>query len=311
MKRFFILFLFAFSLHAKTIDVITHFMDDLFLDYKIIHKAGYQVRVGELEDYWQGRSPYSEDLQKILIFNPFKSFSDISYLPKEKLVLFVWEPVQVPAWYYNAFSRVYTWDDSLVDQVKFFKFYYPHMVPMRKDLPDFEEKKFCTMIASNFTFERRRMVEFFEDKPEEDFEFFGAAKGEMAKHARYRGPIPGKHSGPEKLEVLKDYKFCICFENCHHLQGYVTEKIFGCFAAGCIPIYWGAPNIDSYVPKDCYIDYRDFASKEHLYYYMKMMTEEVYEGYLNRIRAYLKTNKAALFSKEYFERIVCEAAAAK
>ena len=71
MKRIFLLFLFAVSLRAKTIDVITHFMDDLFLDYKIIHKAGYQIRVGEIEDYWRGRSPFAEDLQKILVFHPF------------------------------------------------------------------------------------------------------------------------------------------------------------------------------------------------------------------------------------------------
>ena len=179
---------------------------------------------------------------------------------------------------------------------------------MLANLPLFEEKKFCAMIATNITFERRKMIEFFETKPDEDFEFYGAPKGDFGKHKNYRGPIPGKHSGPEKIEVLKNYKFCVCFENCHHLQGYVTEKIFGCFAAGCIPIYWGAPNIDSYVPRDCYIDYRDFASKEHLYYYLKMMTKEVYEQYLSRIRTYLKSHKAALFSREYFEKIICEAA---
>ena len=46
---------------------------------------------------------------------------------------------------------------------------------------------------------------------------------------------------------------------------YVTEKIYDALAAGCIPIYWGAPNIESFVPtKDSIIDYRDFMDPDKL-----------------------------------------------
>lgn len=41
-----------------------------------------------------------------------------------------------------------------------------------------------------------------------------------------------------KIEWLKDYKFNLCYENSSY-PGYLTEKIFDAFAAGCIPIYWG------------------------------------------------------------------------
>ncbi len=41
-----------------------------------------------------------------------------------------------------------------------------------------------------------------------------------------------------KIEWLKSYKFNICFENSSY-PGYLTEKLFEAFAAGCIPIYWG------------------------------------------------------------------------
>lgn len=41
-----------------------------------------------------------------------------------------------------------------------------------------------------------------------------------------------------KIEWLKDYKFNICFENSSY-PGYLTEKLFDAYMAGCVPIYWG------------------------------------------------------------------------
>ncbi len=49
----------------------------------------------------------------------------------------------------SHFNRIYTWDDDLVDNKKFFKFYYPELKAMMKDLPSFEEKKLVTQISSN------------------------------------------------------------------------------------------------------------------------------------------------------------------
>ena len=43
----------------------------------------------------------------------------------------------------------------------------------------------------------------------------------------------------KKHEFLKDYKFCLCYEN-DIGDGYVTEKLLHAKAAGCIPIYWGS-----------------------------------------------------------------------
>jgi len=45
-----------------------------------------------------------------------------------------------------------------------------------------------------------------------------------------------------KHEFLKKYKFCLAYEN-QSANGYTTEKILHAKAAGCIPIYWGDPEI--------------------------------------------------------------------
>lgn len=72
-----------------------------------------------------------------------------------------------------------------------------------------------------------------------------------------------------KAITLAKYKFCICYENMRDVKGYITEKIFDCFMAGCVPIYWGASNITDYIPADCFIDRRTFTSMEELYVFMK------------------------------------------
>lgn len=64
-------------------------------------------------------------------------------------------------------------------------------------------------------------------------------------HHNQPGPPPEGRAG--KLEVLRQYQFCLAFEN--SLQSdYVSEKWYDCLVAGCVPIYLGAPNIDNYAP---------------------------------------------------------------
>jgi hypothetical protein len=81
----------------------------------------------------------------------------------------------------------------------------------------------------------------------------------------------------------------------------VTEKIFDCFAAGTIPIYWGASNVEDYIPKDCFIDRRNFAGMEELYAFLKVMDKETYEGYLTRIRTFLNSDAAKKFTQHQLE----------
>jgi len=62
-----------------------------------------------------------------------------------------------------------------------------------------------------------------------------------------------------KYEVMSNYTFALCFENMA-MQGYVTEKIFDCFYAGTIPLYLGASDIPELIPKEAFIDCRQFSS---------------------------------------------------
>lgn len=230
---------------------------------------------------------------------------DFSKVPKEKLVLFLWEPPTVQPESYDpktlaCFEKVFTWDDDLVDNVKFFKFYYPVLGERLSDIPDFEKKKFCTLIATRLSSrhpkeiysERESMIRFFEDKPGE-FDLYGK-HWEKRNYKNWRGPCA------DKYETLKQYRFSICYENMRDVRGYITEKIFDCFIAGVIPVYWGASNIAEVIPKNCFIDRRDFPSNQAVYDRLKAMDRSEYETYLRNAALFLKSEAAQPFSQEQF-----------
>lgn len=126
---------------------------------------------------------------------------------------------------------------------------------------------------------------------------FGASLGSyLAAQRCYRGIIPGFE---RKLAVMSDYRFCICFENSIY-PGYISEKIFDAFSAGCVPIYYGAPDISSYVPDDCYIDFRRFPNYPALESYLDGYGQKEFNRHRQAVVAFLKSGQFELFSHRHF-----------
>ena len=77
------------------------------------------------------------------------------------------------------------------------------------------------------------------------------------------------------LDRIKGYTFNLIIENCN-AEGYVSEKIFDSFVAGCIPIYLGNidENVKKIIPDNCYIDLKNYESVEKLNEYIQNMTNE-------------------------------------
>lgn len=237
----------------------------------------------------------------------------------ERRLLFLWEPPSVISknfdiTYHQLFPYVYTWHDQLVDNKKYYKFYYPVLHPIIEGIVPFEEKKFCAIITANkqsahldeLYSERRKIMNFFINNYPDDLDCYG--RGGWPKefpcfNECYKGPII------RKIDVLPQYKFCICYENIKDVPGYVTEKIFDCFRAGCVPIYWGASNITEYVPANCFIPRQHFASDQELYLYLKAMDKSTYEQYIKNIQQFLESPVTYLFSIPHFIHTVKEAIA--
>jgi len=101
---------------------------------------------------------------------------------------------------------------------------------------EYERKEFCAFIVSNpknsirneafHALNKYKEVKsagrLFNTVGDELFAGLGGGGGELKKH-----------------EFLKNYRFCLAYEN-EMADGYVTEKLLHAKAAGCIPIYWGS-----------------------------------------------------------------------
>jgi hypothetical protein len=223
---------------------------------------------------------------------------------------------------HRHFKKVFTWDGRWVDNEKYFKFFLPNKVPKSLDVDRSLKDRLCTMISGNkyvphsleLYSERMKAIRWFERNHPEDFDLYGigwnryrfmgalsflnrfpsVAERMRLKYTSYRGAVNSKR------EVLQRYKFAICYENARDINGYITEKIFDCFFAGCVPIYLGAPDIAEYIPEGAFIDRRRFAGYKDLYHYIKMMPESLYEEYLNNIEDLISSNKLYSFSAEGF-----------
>ena len=302
-------------------EIVFYDLETTFRLHKAAAEAGYDLRVADstwncLRDLSEKGPEYPENFEYIIAFQvvPFH-LEYLSKYPKEKLILILWEPhTTAPdnfiGQYHTHFSKVYTWHDQLVDNKKYFKIYYPVLRPMIKNPINFEDKKFCIMVAGNkfsgqpneiYT-ERRKIVEFFENNHPSDLDLFGGDWPTTYK--TFKGGI---HGGiDKKIENMKSYKFAISYENGKDIPGYVTEKIFHCFQAGIVPVYWGASNITSYVPKNCFISREDFKSNEELYDHLKSMSKDKYMEYIKNIQIFLDSEQAQLYSFDNFVKIMME-----
>jgi hypothetical protein len=107
-----------------------------------------------------------------------------------------------------------------------------------------------------------------------------------------------------KRKILEQYKFSICYENMRDVPGYITEKIFDCFFAGCVPIYLGASNASDFIPENTFIDKRKFSDYSELFYYLKQLSEDNYLNYLHAIEDYVTSEKILPFGAEYFTNLI-------
>ncbi|MDO8609639.1 MAG: glycosyltransferase family 10, partial [bacterium] len=149
-----------------------------------------------------------------------------------------------------------------------------------------------------------KAIDFFEKNISDNFYLYGVGWNKPKKfnlkekilgfkrYSTYKGEVV------DKIETLSNFKYCLCFENLANVNGYVTEKIIDCFKAKCIPIYWGASNIEKYVPKDCFIDFRDFKDYKKLLTYLESIDEKKYTNYIENIERLLIDKK---FTEYWFE----------
>ena len=112
-----------------------------------------------------------------------------------------------------------------------------------------------------------------------------------------------------KSEVLARYRFALCFEN-SVLKGWMTEKLFDCFFAGTVPVYWGAPDVLDWVPAECFIDMRRFRDFADLRSFLHALPPAEERRYRDAARAFLASDRFAPFRIGTFVDLVAGLVAA-
>ncbi len=228
----------------------------------------------------------------------------------------------------NKISRLFKYSyvfsgmrKRLSDKTHYRQMFFPQSPVSDLVKTNFKEKRLITMISSaksigdwkkdillKLSFgrnvkeiysERIKSIKYFSQNNEFDLYGYSWDKINVDKNTKdaisksYKGTVDNKHQSLEK------YKFALTFEN-SIFEGYVTEKIFDCFFVGVVPIYYGAPDIEKYVPKNTFIDFRKFNNYSDLNNFINNITEEAYLQYQNNIKKFLSSEQFHLFSEEKF-----------
>lgn len=248
---------------------------------------------------------------------------------KRKNILFIGEPPIINPFSFMRvalffFSRVYTYDDNIIDNKKYFKFFQPkYIIKVKTKKTSFKDKTLLILMNSNLSAflpfkllsfstkelysERIKAINFFDKNFPLDFSLYGRGWNRpqkfsilqrflgCRKYKTYKGEFPQK----DKYEILSQFRFCLCFENSANI-GYISEKIVECFKGRCVPIYWGAPNITDFISDKCFIDFRKFKDYSELVKFLKNIDEKTYNSYLKNI-------EELLLSKQFLEKWTSEA----
>ena len=114
---------------------------------------------------------------------------------------------------------------------------------------DIQSRKegFCSFVVSNAT-ESEERINFFHEL---------SKYKQVSSGGKYANNVGGPVAN--KRDFISKYLFNIAFEN-SSFPGYTTEKIAEPWLEGCIPIYWGDPEITKEINPDCFINMHDYAS---------------------------------------------------
>jgi hypothetical protein len=232
---------------------------------------------------------------------------------------------------HTPFKKVFTWHPAWVDNQKYFRMHMPHKLPDFVPYAPSAADKFCCLIASQkyswvatelYT-ERLRAIRWFEQHHPDEFDLYGLRwdrfyfKKELSIFnpvlARIYKTFPwlprqrlfpsARGSVTSKRNVMRQYKFSICYENASY-PGWLTEKMLDAMFAGSVPVYLGDPEVAKLVPATAFIDKRKFPDYAALYAYLKNMPSVEYEGYRRAIHQFVHGDQIKPLGAESFTEMI-------
>lgn len=305
--------------------------DDCLAFFRCLKRAYEKITNGKChtQDYYVkcGENPSIVLFFDIPNINKKSVFSSYGWNNIQSMVILqeneVIQPRNWELFRHAEFDRLFTWHDGFLDNDKYYRWNYSIHVDHSKLTWDGTRTGFCTMIAGNKQIdhplslygERIKAIRWYELNCPEKFDLYGMGWNEAPVSNSLAGRLIRRlpmfhrlfcngypsYCGPvfSKNEVLQKYRFAFCYENAKGFPGYITEKLLDCLYAGCIPIYWGAPNIKQYVPEECIIEREHFKDYWELNLYLESMSDAEYEKKREAIRQFLLGKSFEPFSSEF------------
>ena len=174
---------------------------------------------------------------------------------------------------------------------------------LRRALGEWRDRKYTSWLRANQLHEERlKFVAHFDARAKLDVYGSGWDRrnhlpATHRKALRNLRPADSSVSYLHKHELLAQYRFTLTMENFVY-PGYVTEKIFDALAAGSIPVYLGAPDIEDFVPKGAFIDMREFSDPTALERYLDEMSQEYAADVIEAGRRFLESEQGQRHSFE-------------
>lgn len=219
------------------------------------------------------------------------------------------------------FDHILTWNGDLARQSPYISEYtWPQFLKTeQEEAEDFHNRDLLVNISSRkhsghpneLYSARENVIEFFAENHPTEFSLYGQWWDEgprliddvyfeqVLSPRRFTDVFEHPINLNEKSSIYHKFKFALCFENQTGTDGWITEKLFDCIRSGTVPVYWGASNIEDYVPSEVFVDYREFRGPESLYQYLSTIDEAEYQKFLDKGAKFL-SNKSTEFSPERF-----------
>lgn len=227
-------------------------------------------------------------------FGPFNTIEDVKKSnPKEINIFFCGENTHVP--HYSKFKDEVILSEYVDVIAGFFEnskksvrfplwlfYYYYWNKGLFKSKINNNRKESALLVAQNLT----NRVELCNKIKKANIQVLSTLP-QCGTH--FQMPDRNAHQIHTKVEVCSVFKYNICSEN-SDTDGYVTEKLFHAFEAGCIPLYWPVREIETNIIKNEYILYIDDKLEENKNKY-KMYTDDNFwteDAYFHICWYYLK-----------------------
>ena len=234
------------------------------------------------------------------------------------------------------FEKIITWDDTKVDNKKYIKYNYSYNFNnYNKNLKKFKkdrEKLSVMIFRKNFSThkdqlytKRENIIKWYQENDSKSFDLYGKdwdkfqirtypltffnrfnltdklfSGFNFINDSVYKGQINNKQ------DVMMDYYFSYCYENIANIHGYISEKIFDCLFSATIPIYLGASNILDHIPKEIFIDARNFNSISDINNYIKSRSKKQISLIQDNIIDYINSEKIIVHSPERNAEIIVQ-----